>query len=156
MCDLPPVPVPFASKSEPENKRVLVDHLARHGMNVIMDEWDVVPGASQFGCGDLIFQFPCGTHVVVEIKWINLNRTGRTTRVKRTKHRKKVVEQARAYASQWRREHPATRVVAATFTNETGVVFLDACPGPTPRPSPRVTFFSRVLKWFTASRRSQP
>jgi len=57
---------------------------------------------------------------VVEVKYINLARTGPTARTSRTKHRKKVKEQAWRYACHARAKYPGYAITYDTFTNEFG------------------------------------
>ncbi len=99
---------------------------------IVDDEWDVVPGKTNNGRGDLVFTDGEGGFAVVEVKYIDLDRSGSTARSKRTDSRKKVVEQAMDYARLlYARVGPAARVEAYSFTNERpgpvleGVVSLD-------------------------------
>ena len=86
---------------------------------LVDDEWDVVPGHTNHGRGDLVFTDGEGSYAVVEVKFIDLGRSGHTARVKRTKSRGLVVEQARKYARVVARRESATGIVVAyTFTNE--------------------------------------
>lgn len=87
-------------------------------------EWEVQPGFSNGGCGDLIFADGAGNYAVVEVKFVNLDRTGRTTRVKRTKARSQVREQAQTYAAALQQilGDRAVSVRAFFLTNESGLV----------------------------------
>lgn len=86
---------------------------------VIDDEWDVLPGHTNHGRGDLVFTDGEGGFAVVEVKFIDNDRSGRTARVKRTKSRGLVVDQARTYGEIVARRDGATReVIAFTYTNE--------------------------------------
>lgn len=81
-------------------------------------EWEVRPGHSQFGVGDLVFGNETGRLAAVEIKWIPEG-PGRSTRVKRTKQRGKVWTQARKYAEAlWCHVPWAAEVEARVWTNE--------------------------------------
>ena len=81
------------------------------------DEWEVVPGQSNCGKGDLVFTDGQGKFAVVEVKYMNPS-TGRTARTRRTKQRKQVVEQAIHYASEFEDRTPeATSVVAMTYSD---------------------------------------
>lgn len=86
---------------------------------VVDDEWDVVPGKTDQGRGDLVFTDGAGCFAVVEVKFIDLGRSGPTARSKRTGSRKKVVEQAMDYAHLLYARHGAdAKVEAFSFTNE--------------------------------------
>lgn len=87
-------------------------------------EWEVTPGRTDGGCGDLVFTDGDGNFAVVEVKFIDIGRTGHTVRVKRTKARSQVRDQARAYAEALRRslDHEAVTVRAFALTNEGGLV----------------------------------
>jgi hypothetical protein len=63
---------------------------------VMLWEWDVVPGLSQYGKGDLVFTDGQGALAVVETKWLG-GGTGRTARNARRKRRRKLDEQAWVY-----------------------------------------------------------
>lgn len=121
----------FAGKDWDENpeaqlKRqiVLEGHpdLARFPF-LVDDEWEVHPGATNLGRGDLVFTDGQGAFAVVEVKFIDLGRTGPTVRAKRTESRGKVIEQARSYAALLKSRHPdlVNEVVPYTFTNERGL-----------------------------------
>lgn len=83
-------------------------------------EWEVEPGRSNGGRGDLIFTDGDGAFAIVEVKYIDTDRSGSTARAKRTGSRKLVLEQAVRYAAEFRRTAAGTGalVVAFTFTNE--------------------------------------
>lgn len=86
---------------------------------LIDDEWDVVPGRTNEGRGDLVFTDNRGSFAVVEVKFINNDRSGRTARSKRTDARGKVREQASRYASLLAAITPNHReVIAYAYTNE--------------------------------------
>ena len=89
---------------------------------VIGHEYHVVPGQSQFGVGDFLLE-KVGeyTLVVVEVKYIDLASTGHTARVSRTKHRKKVKEQAWRYARHARDKYPGYATAVCVYTNEIGM-----------------------------------
>lgn len=120
----------FLGKDWDENpefrlKRELVlkapDELARFPF-LVDDEWEVSPGKTDKGRGDLLFTDGAGGFAVVEVKFIDNDRTGKTARTKRNDSRSKVVEQARRYAAELRDR--LTEVVAATpfvYTNERGL-----------------------------------
>jgi hypothetical protein len=87
---------------------------------VVAHEWEPVPGASQYGKGDLVFADGRGNFAVVEVKFIDLLESGRTVGTRRTGHRKKVREQARFYAAalQTCLGTPAAAIRAFAHTNE--------------------------------------
>lgn len=88
---------------------------------LVDDEWDVKPGHPNHGRGDLVFTDGVGRFAVVEVKYIDLERTGKTARVKRTKDRGKVLEQAETYAQDWAaRTRGDSEVVGFAYTNEGG------------------------------------
>ncbi len=96
---------------------------------LIDDEWEVVPGHTQAGRGDLVLTDGCGTFAAVEVKLIDGGAFGGSAKNAgraRTKKRKKVVEQALNYAAVLRRRFPAAvEVQAYTWTNEDGLRRLD-------------------------------
>lgn len=91
---------------------------------VIDDEWEVWPGNTDQGRGDLLFSDGAGRFAVVEVKFIDLGRTGATARSKRTDSRGKVADQARVYAQALPTRYPdqVAAVAAFAFTNEQGLV----------------------------------
>jgi hypothetical protein len=99
---------------------------------VIEDEWEVEPGRTDKGRGDLVFTDGDGCFAVVEVKWIDLVSTGRTGSTKRASNRKKrraVEEQAISYARIYAELacselDPVKRVEAVMFTNEYDRPFL--------------------------------
>jgi hypothetical protein len=103
------------------NTQLLPDYLY-----VIEDEWEVEPGRSDKGRGDLVFTNGADCFAVVEVKWIDLKGTGRTGSTKRTSNRKKrrtVEEQAINYANIYARLvfgelETVKQVKAFMFTNE--------------------------------------
>ena len=91
------------------------------GFPLVYDyEWEVEPGRSNSGRGDLIFTDGEGAFAIVEVKYIDNDRSGSTARSKRTGSRKLVLEQAIRYAAEFRQTAAGTGalVVAFTFTNE--------------------------------------
>ena len=87
-------------------------------------EWEVYPGRSDGGCGDLVFTDGEGNFAIVEAKFIDTTRSGHTVRVKRTKSRSQVRDQARTYAAALQRilGDEAVTVRAFSLTNEGGLV----------------------------------
>jgi hypothetical protein len=87
-------------------------------------EWEVIPGYSQFGKGDLVFKRPAfEEYLVIETKYIRTD-SGKTARGKRTRNRKKVVEQALRYGAIFKQHNPGALVEIATFTNDVGLCSL--------------------------------
>ena len=86
-------------------------------------EWEVQPGFSNAGCGDLVLTDGLGNFAVVEAKFIDNDRSGNTARVKRTKSRSQVRDQARTYADALQRilGDEAMSVRAFSLTNESGL-----------------------------------
>lgn len=86
---------------------------------VVDDEWEVVPGKTNGGRGDLVFTDGRGAWAVVEVKFIDNGRTGATARTKRKNSRNKVVDQAITYAEALRGRLPSDATVQAYIvTNE--------------------------------------
>lgn len=93
---------------------------------VIEDEWEVEPGRTDQGCGDLVFTDAHGHFAIIEVKWIDLESTGRTGSTKRESNRKKrrkVEDQAIYYARIYAElnlggPHTSYSIEAFIFTNE--------------------------------------
>ena len=85
---------------------------------VIDDEWEVEPNESQKGKGDLVFTNGAGQFAVVEVKWIDLDSSGKTVRTRRTKNRKEVAGQAANYAQHFCHRMGGAEVKGYFFTNE--------------------------------------
>ena len=93
---------------------------------LVDDEWDVVAGQTNNGRGDVVFADGEGAFAVVEVKYIDLERSGRTARAKRTDSRGKVLEQARTYAVAAAHRYQATGgVLALAYTNESPDVLVE-------------------------------
>eukprot|EP00053_Salpingoeca_punica_P019021 m.189646 g.189646 ORF g.189646 m.189646 type:complete len:440 (+) comp17552_c0_seq1:3054-4373(+) len=83
-------------------------------------EWEVKPGLSQYGVGDLVLSNKDQTvFAAVEIKFFNFDATGRTASSKRNRQRSKVEDQARTYAMVLRDRLPHAQVVALAFCTDT-------------------------------------
>ena len=78
---------------------------------LIDHEWEVVPGSTTFGRGDLIFTDGRGRFAVVEVKTIEGSGS-------RTNRRTKVEEQAIRYAREWRNRFPDALVSAFVYTDD--------------------------------------
>ena len=94
---------------------------------VIDDEWEVEPGRSDQGRGDLVFTDGQGNFAVVEVKYLDLpskdspisNRSGKKRRESNREKRRQVEAQAPKYAKRLREKLGITESVAAYyFTNE--------------------------------------
>ena len=91
---------------------------------LIEDEWEVEPGRTDSGRGDLVFTDACCNFAVVEVKCIDLESTGHNASTKRTKKRRKVEEQAIKYAEKYREiasyyiKNLEPQVEAFIFTND--------------------------------------
>lgn len=93
---------------------------------VIEDEWEVEPGRTDRGRGDLVFTNGLGYFAIVEVKWIDIEGLGRSGSTKRTSNRKKrraVEEQALTYAKIYRtllieKFDGLNQIEAYMFTNE--------------------------------------
>lgn len=93
---------------------------------VIEDEWEVEPGRTDKGRGDLIFTDGISCFAVIEVKWIDIESAGRNGSTKRESNRKKrrtVQDQAISYANIYAKlalSKLATvkQVEAFMFTNE--------------------------------------
>ena len=97
------------------------------GAELLVEEWEPVPGMSNCGCGDLVFRLPGDIDLVVEVKRIDpILTTGsnKTRKVRRTKQRGNVVEQALKYLKEWCDKTTVQTVAAATFTEEEGLKLI--------------------------------
>lgn len=75
-------------------------------------EWDVRPGSTAGGRGDLVFGDDKGGFAIVEVKAVE-GASG-----SRTRRRNKVESQALRYAAAWALRHPTASVVAYVFTDD--------------------------------------
>ena len=103
-------------------KRYLVLHshelLPDHPL-LMDDEWEVEPNRNQEGKGDLLFSDGAGRFAVVEVKWLNQDKSGKTARTSRTQKRNKVRDQAVEYAHALaQRLETFTQIEGYCFTNE--------------------------------------
>ncbi len=73
-------------------------------------EWDVIPGMSQFGVGDLVFTDSNKNFLVMEVKKLSYG-SGRNQCVARRKARRKVEEQTVKYMNAFRRKHPEAKSI---------------------------------------------
>lgn len=86
---------------------------------LVDDEWEVEANRTQDGKGDLILTNGEGHYAVVEVKWLDLDRSGDTIRNSRNKKRQKVREQAVTYAHALKQQlGGSVQVAAYWFTNE--------------------------------------
>ena len=92
--------------------------------DVYAQEWDVVPGQTQCGKGDLVFKQPgLDKFLVVETKYLTTN-SGHTARASRNRGRQKVIEQAYRYGKLFKQQHQRATVDVAICTNEKGLCIL--------------------------------
>lgn len=100
---------------------------------LVDDEWEVSPGYTQAGKGDLVMTDGMGIFAAVEVKLIEggaFGGSGSSTRRSRTRKRQTVRGQARRYARVLRVRFPdADEVRAYTWTNETALQRLDLPEG---------------------------
>lgn len=106
-----------------KRKLVLNSHqLLPHYPYVIEDEWEVEPGRTDKGRGDLVFTDGRGHFAVVEVKWIDTQSSDRvsvTRRGSNRKKRRKVEKQAGDYAEIFSRKYDCvSHIEAYTFTND--------------------------------------
>lgn len=103
----------------------LVQHFVRHSGTLLADypflvlrEWEVVPGASQSGVGDLVFSDGRGRYAVVEVKFLNPG-CGHTARESRRRGRQTVWWQAEHYGKLLFRRIPgAAEVTCYVYTTD--------------------------------------
>ena len=121
----------FVGKNWEENpefrlKRRLVlnppQELSRFAL-IIEDEWEVTPGQAKEGRGDLVFADGLGEYAVVEVKYLNHERTGRAARQARKERREHVQEQAKKYARAYcnRLHDPSATAVHAFSATPEGI-----------------------------------
>lgn len=85
-------------------------------------EWETRDDDASHGRGDLIFTDGKGKFAVVEIKYIDIHRSGSSARVKRSKRRSHVRDQALKYGRHlYISRNEVHSVTAWTFTNEGGL-----------------------------------
>tara|TARA_Y100000389_G_scaffold125312_1_gene122671 strand:- start:3795 stop:4145 length:351 start_codon:yes stop_codon:yes gene_type:complete len=65
---------------------------------------------------------------VLEVKYIDLQSSGKTVRTRRNKHRNKVRQQAWTYARDVHEKYPHRKVNVYIYTNETGFQKLGEIP----------------------------
>jgi hypothetical protein len=94
---------------------------------LVDDEWEAVSGQSNKGRGDLVFTDGAGGFAVIEVKHIDLARTGKTVRTGRNRRRGEVAVQALNYAVCIQMRHGCDRAVGAfVYTNERPAELIDA------------------------------
>lgn len=87
-------------------------------------EWEVLPGLTNYGKGDLVFTDGKGNFLIVECKFIDLNDSGSTARTKRRKKRRHVEEQTPKYMMEFKSKHPnVKKVIGLGVTNEKIIPF---------------------------------
>ena len=94
---------------------------------LVLREWEVVPGASQSGVGDLVFTDGDGRYAVVEVKFLNPG-SGHTARESRRRGRQTVWWQAEHYGEKlFRRVPAALEVVCYAYTTDRVNEPLEVC-----------------------------
>ena len=106
---------PFVSMKE--MVWILPDGRKLHFPYVWDYEWEVKPGYSQYGKGDLVLTDGKNDFMVLEAKFLS-HETGRTQHTKRQHSRRKVREQARRYRGVLKTMHSSCTVSAAILTND--------------------------------------
>lgn len=85
---------------------------------VVDFEYEINPGYTNLGKGDLILADAKNNLLAAEFKYIDLISSGKTARTKRNKDRGKVQEQALIYANMLQRKYPKAEVNFCSITNE--------------------------------------
>lgn len=129
---------PWVATDEPSLKHLLSYNLTKcHGARVVADDWSL-NGQTNLGLGDLVAELPCGAHLVIETKYLNVRTTGPTAQRRRSHHRSYVARQAQTYGKLWQemlqQKGDNRPVICASFDNETGLKY-HAPPGPEPAAS---------------------
>lgn len=81
-------------------------------------EWFVYKNYANMGKGDIIMTDGKNNFLIVEFKYIDPRSAGKTQRVKRTKKRKEVKEQAKFYVDAFKKLNPNANVIGMAYTNE--------------------------------------
>ena len=81
-------------------------------------EWFVYKNYANMGKGDIIMTDGKNNYLVVEFKYIDPRSAGKTQRVKRTKKRREVKDQAKFYMDAFKKLHPNAKVFGMAYTNE--------------------------------------
>ncbi len=93
--------------------------LEAFGFFLLREEWEVIPGHSQYGKGDMLYADGRGRFVVVEVKYLDPPGRGSSAKRRRGRKRTEVRDQALRYASIIRQAVDGAReVCAAIFTND--------------------------------------
>ena len=93
----------------------------RDRYDVVGHEWHVNGTFTQDGVGDILLKRKHkNKYVVIEVKFLDMYSTGKTARVRRNRHRKKVKEQAWKYGSLVHSKHTNSSVLVCIYTNEIG------------------------------------
>jgi hypothetical protein len=90
--------------SEIHTKPQLIKEFVQDSFNLLpqfpylfLYDWDVIPGHSQHGKGDLVFADGKGNFAIVQVKYLDFSNTGSTGSSRRTKHRQNLKKQTRRY-----------------------------------------------------------
>ena len=81
-------------------------------------EWFVEKNYSNMGRGDIVLTNGKNEYLIIEFKYIDKSLIGRTQRVKRTRKRKEVKEQALFYKNSFKKLNPNAKCIAIAYTNE--------------------------------------
>ena len=81
-------------------------------------EWFVEKNYSNMGRGDIVLTDGKNNFLIIEFKYIDKSLIGRTQRVKRTRKRKEVKEQATFYKNAFKKLNPGAKCTAMAYTNE--------------------------------------
>lgn len=84
---------------------------------IFKSDYEVHPGYTNLGKGDLIFTDGKNNFCIAEIKYLT-EKSGRNYCVKRTQYRKKVSQQERFYKECFLRQHPTAIVESCHLTND--------------------------------------
>lgn len=116
----------WIASNESMLKQILSLNLTKsYGVRIIADEWTPKPGLNHLGRGDLVAELPCGTHLVIELKYLKTSKQGHTARVMRNRQRRELEQQTYMYGKLWqerlRDQGDFRPVICASFTNEDGL-----------------------------------
>ena len=116
---------------EQKMQLALLKHWSPQGFeHPVAAEWEYRPGFTNLGRGDLVFASSPAARwsvdhepadvLIVEIKHMRED-SGATARVKRTKGRKKVVEQVENSMRAWARRHPDDHIFGLPYMNDNSI-----------------------------------
>jgi hypothetical protein len=96
-------------------------------------KYEYCEGKSHHGCGDIVFSSKKKVHntiksevLIIEAKYLDLRSTGPNQCVKRTKHRKKGIEQLNESMKQWKLKNQKDNIYGSILINERrGIAIYD-------------------------------